>query len=199
MRFKHWLLAVTIIVPVILVAAAGVVSAFTTYNNHVLNWGIGNYGSNPRYYYITSAATAHANDITGAAWDWNHTTERVGVTTPAWWVRTYNHSYSGMDFYYGYYYDGWTGIAAVTQHILNNNVVSPYVTNWNWGKVKLNSPVFNPLSNFNEKGTVAHEMGHVMGLGHTAGGPYRIMCTLADGRLVSGAQPDDCWGINYLY
>jgi hypothetical protein len=199
MTRTHRLLAVLILGVVIMVASAGTASAFTTYNYHVLNYGVGNYGADDRYYYITSSASGHAGDITSAMYDWIHTTSRIGITTPIYWQRTYTQSQSGMDIYHGTYYDPSTGLAAVTEQILNGVVISPYVTNWNWGKIKLNSPLYDPLSDFNEEGTVAHEMGHVMGLGHTAGGTDRIMCTLAAGRTVNACQMDDCWGINYLY
>jgi hypothetical protein len=198
-KAKRRVWAVAIVAVVISVASSGTASAYTTYNSHVLNGGVGNYGANSRYYYITSSASAHAGDITSAMWDWIHTTERLGVTTPISWGRTYTQSQSVMDLYHGTYYDASTGLAAVTEQILSGQVISPWVTNWNWGKIKLNTPVYDPLSDFNEKGTVAHEMGHIMGLGHTTGGTDRIMCPLGSGRTVSACQPDDCYGINYLY
>jgi hypothetical protein len=190
---RHRVLAVAVATIVILLASAGTALAYSTYNNHVLNGGVGG-----RYYYITSSATGHATDITGAVYEWIHTTERLGITTPIYWTRTYTQSSSVMDFYHGTYYDASTGIAAVTEQILNGVVISPYANNWNWGKIKLNTPVYDPLSDYNEKGTVAHEMGHLMGLAHTSV-TNRIMCQLSDGRTVNAAQADDCYGINYLY
>jgi hypothetical protein len=178
---------------VVLLASAGTALAFTTYNDHVLNGGVGG-----RYYYITSSASGHTSDITGAMWDWIHTTERLGIYTPIYWTRTYTQSASVMDLYYGTYFDPSTGIAAVTEQILNGAVISPYLANWNWGKIKLNTPLFDPLSDYNEKGTVAHEMGHLMGLGHTSM-TDQIMCTLGAGRTVNACQGNDCAGINYLY
>jgi hypothetical protein len=156
------------------------------------------YGANDRYYYITSSASGHEGDITSAMWDWIHTTSRLGITTPICWLRTYTQIYSVMDIYNSYYYDPATGIAATTELILNGAVINPYITNWNWGKIKLNTPLFDPLSDFNEKGTIAHEMGHIMGLGHTVY-TNQIMCTLGAGRTVNACQDNDCAGINYLY
>lgn len=198
MRRRHKILIVALVAVFLLLASAGTVLAFTTYNNHVLNGGVGNYGANPRYFYIVGDAIIHKNDIYGAVWDWNHTYDRVGINTPVYWDRTYTQSASVMDIYYGHYYDDWTGIYGVTEHILNNNVISPYLADWNWGKIKLNSPLYDTLGYGNQRGTVAHEMGHLMGLGHSAN-IYRIMCQLGDGRVVTGAWADDCWGINYLY
>jgi hypothetical protein len=187
------MLVVVIVTLAVLLTSAGTALAFTTYNNHVLNGGVSG-----RYYYITSSASAHTSDITGAMWDWIHTSDRLGIWTPTYWTRTYTQSASVMDIYYGNYYDPATGIVAMTEHILNGAVISPYVTNWNWGKIKLNAPLYLPLSDFHEKGTVAHEMGHLMGLGHTTV-TNRIMCTLGDGRTVNACQADDANGINYLY
>jgi hypothetical protein len=193
MTRRHRLLAVAIIAVVTLLASAGTALAYSTYNSHVLNGGVGG-----RYYYITSSATGHASDITGAMYDWIHTTERLGIYTPIYWTRTYTQSSSVMDIYHGTYYDPSTGLVAVTEQILNGAVISPYVTNWNWGKIKLNTPLYDPLSDYNQKGTVAHEMGHLMGLAHTSL-TTAIMCTLGDGRTVNACQADDCAGINYLY
>jgi hypothetical protein len=196
-RNYRWLLLV-IATAVLLFACSSTAWAYNTFNDHVLNGGVGNYGANDRYYYITNSASEHANDIINAVYDWVHTTSRLGITTPISWLRTYTQSQSVMDIYHNEYYDPGTGIIAATEQILNGYVISPYSTNWNWGKIKLNTPVFDPLTDLNEKGSVAHEMGHIMGLAHTTV-TNRIMCTLGDGRTVSACQADDANGINYLY
>jgi hypothetical protein len=159
---------------------------------------VGDYGSNPRLYYITSSAGGHSGDITDAVYTWIHTTSRLGITTPIYWSRTYTQSASVMDFYHLEYYDEGSGIIAVTEQILNNQVIYPYSSNWNWAKIKLNTPCFDPLSDYNEEGSCAHEMGHAMGLAHTTV-TNRIMCQLGDGRTVNACQADDANGINYLY
>jgi hypothetical protein len=198
LKRKKRLLAL-ILAPVVLVLGiSGSAVAYTTYNGHVLNGGVGDYGADDRYYYITSSAAGQTSDITSAMSDWIHTTSRLGITTPIDWLRTYTQSASVMDLYHDYYYDPATGISAVTECMLNNQVTNQYLNNWNWGKIKLNTPVFDPLSEFDEKGTVAHEMGHLFGLGHTSV-TNRIMCPLADGRTVNACQADDANGINYLY
>jgi hypothetical protein len=195
-RFRSLFMVIAIIAVVL--ASSGTAWAYTTFNGHVLNGGVGDYGANGRYYYITSSASGHTTDITSAVYEWIYTTSRLGITTPIYWLRTYTQSQSVMDIYHNYYYDPGTGIIATAEQILNNVVINPYVTNWNWGKIKLNTPVFDLLSDFNEKGSVAHEMGHVMGLGHTVY-TNQIMCTLGGGRTVSACQDNDCAGINYLY
>jgi hypothetical protein len=191
-------LIVAIVTIAVVLAWGGTAWAYTTYNDHVLNGGVGNYGANDRYYYITSSASVHTTDITSAMYEWIHTTSRLGITTPICWLRTYTQSQSVMDIYLGYYYDPALEIMAVTDFILNNVTCNPCVTNWNWGKIKLNTPLFNPLSDYNEKGTIAHEMGHLMGLAHTAL-TDQIMCTLGAGRTVNACQDNDCAGINHLY
>ena len=197
MRHKRKVLLAAV-VALVVVACSGTAQAYTTYNGHVLNGGVGNYGSNPRYYYITYSAGAQEDDITSAVYTWIHTTSRLGITTPIYWARTYTQSQSVMDFYHNVYYDVGTGIVATTEQILNNVVIDPGTANWNWGKIKLNTPVFDLLSDFNEEGSCAHEMGHLMGLGHTSV-TNRIMCLLGSGRTVNACQADDANGIIYLY
>lgn len=198
MRYRSRMLFVVLTALVLVLLSSGTAGAYTTYNGHVLNGGVGDYGSNPRYYYITFSAGLQEGDITSAIYTWIHTTSRLGITTPIYWARTYTQSQSVMDFYHNIYYDQSTGIIAITEQILNNVVINPYNTNWNWGKVKLNTPVFDPLSAFNEEGSCAHEIGHLMGLGHTSV-TNRVMCQLESGRTVNACQADDANGINYLY
>jgi len=183
---------------VVTLAFSGTAAAYTTYNSHKLNGGVGNYGSNPRYYYVTYSASGHENDIDNAIYTWIYTTSRLGITTPIYWLQTSTMSASVMDFYCQYYYDPDTGIIATTEHILNNQVISPLTANWNWGKIKLNTPVFGPLTTFHEEGSCAHEIGHLMGLGHTSV-TNRVMATYESGRTVNACQADDANGINYLY
>jgi hypothetical protein len=197
-RHKRKVLLAAVVAMLVALACSGTAQAYTTYNGHVLNGGVGNYGANPRYYYITYSAGLQEDDITSAVYTWIHTTSRLGITTPIYWARTYTQSQSVMDFYHNVYYDASSGIIATTEQILNNVVIDPTTTNWNWGKIKLNTPVFDPLSHFNEEGSVAHEMGHLMGLGHTTV-TNRIMCLLSFGRTVNACQADDANGINYLY
>lgn len=194
---RRWLLLLAVAAALVL-ALSEPLGAYTTYNRHVLNGGVGNYGANNRFYYITSSALGHEGDITSAMWDWIHTTQRLGITTPISWLRTTTQSQSVMDIYHNTYYDAGTGIIAETQWILNGSSVNPYLTNWNWGKIKLNTPVFDPLSDFHERGSIAHEMGHLFGLGHTSV-TNRVMCELGNGRTVNACQADDANGINYLY
>jgi hypothetical protein len=197
-RGKYKGLLLLIVAVLILLAGAGTAWAYTTYNGHVLNGGVGNYGANKRAYYITNSAIGHDDDIVSAMSDWIHTTSRLGITTPISFIRTYTQSQSIMDIYDNYYYDASSGIIAETDQILNGVVINPNLTNWNWGKIRLNIPVFDYLSDYNQEGSVAHEMGHLMGLGHTTV-TSRIMCTLGDGRTVNACQADDANGINYLY
>ena len=198
MRHKRRMFLAAVIALLMVLALTGTAQAYTTYNGHVLNGGVGNYGANPRHYYITFSAGQHEDDITSAIDTWIHTTSRLGITTPIYWARTTTQSQSVMDFYHNIYYDVSTGIVATTEQILNNVVINPSSTNWNWGKIKLNTPVYDPLSNFNEEGSCAHEIGHLMGLGHTST-TNRVMCPLDSGRTVNACQADDANGINYLY
>lgn len=81
-----------------------------------------------------------------------------------------------------------------TEFFMYNNSVSPYSQNWGWNKVTL-SKYYSPSY---LKGTIAHEIGHTMGLDHT-GYQYAVMCTSRDGRHVTSPQYDDLSGVNAKY
>jgi Matrixin len=174
-------------------------SAYNTFNNHVLNGGVGNYGNNKRYYYITSSASSYESLIDQAMNEWIYTTERVGITTPISYRKTTTMSQSVMDIYAGSYYPSYMGVLGETEFWKYDTKLDPYQENWGWNKIKLNNPNFNNLNSTDRKGTIAHEMGHAFGLAHNNSNPYAIMCQLGYGRKVSNSQADDLHGINYLY
>ncbi len=189
----------TLLITTMLLSQSTVALAFTTFNNHVLNGGVGNYGYNNRYYYITSSAGGYSSLITSAMNDWIYTTSRLGITTPVSFLRTYTQSSSVMDIYAGYYKDPSYGIVGYTTFWIYGTQIDPMASNWGWGKIRLNQPNYDWLSAYDKQGTAAHEMGHVMGLNENNSNPGSVMCQLAYGRYVNSAQADDCNGINYLY
>jgi len=162
-----------------------------------LNGGVGNYGYNTRYFWIDSSASGYGALIQQAMDEWIYTTSYWGITTPISWRRTTVKSSSVMDIYANL--DLGHSVIAATRHKIYARDVNPYLENWGWAQIFLNPSVFPKHTQFNQKGTVAHEMGHVFGLDETNSNQYSIMCQLASGRKVNRAQPPDLRTINLRY
>lgn len=162
--------------------------------------GVGNWGNNKRYYYISSSASGQTSYIESAMYHWIYTSEDPGVSTPISFRRTYDQNSSVMDIYLGNFYDESTGYIAETEFYIYSNRVNQYYENWGWTNIKINNPVYGYyLTNFQKEGTISHEMGHVMGLDHNNSDQFSIMCQLQYNRLVKAPFPDDLNGINALY
>jgi hypothetical protein len=166
---------------------------------HKLTYGVGNYGKSTQHYYVTSTASKYAAWIDQSMYDWVHTTARLRITTPISYTQTTDSSASRMDVWAGTYYGADTGIAGETFFIKAGKVINPAVSDWTYGKIQLNTPVFSNLGTSDKKGTTAHEMGHVMGLNENNRDPKSVMCQLGSGRVVYNAQADDANGINKIY
>ena len=185
--------AVTLAVVAAFVLHASPASAYATYHDHKLRAGVGNYGYNNQYYYVDSSASAQLNTTIEAMNDWIYTTQRLGITTPISFVRTTNRAASVMDTYRLSYVMPccW----AITSHYNGQVSQDPDLDNWYWGKIDLSNDYANCP---NQKGVIAHEMGHVMGLAHVEGAKS-LMYRLIARTSVRAAVADDLNGINHLY
>jgi len=191
--------ALPLIVGILICTSSSTAFAYVTLNNHTLNGGVGNYGYNNRYYYITSSASKFTGDIQTAMNKWICTTSRLGITTPISYVQTGTQSASVMDIYTQYLpnepYDdvnGWAESWIYSSHI------DPWGQNWGWNKIYLNSYQVSYNSE-RTRGVISHEMGHCFGLGDNNSNPYSVMCDEAHNRQVTACVADDANGINYLY
>lgn len=191
------------------------VLAYNTFN-YTLDGGVGNYGNNKRYYYVTQGAH-NIDSMTGTAVNnWAYTTSSAGVTTPISIVKTTTQSASVFDVYYDTsQFPNDENTIGVTQLFLySTNVQSPQYNgvptqNWGYSKIYINPNAFAAIEGGRkvtngqtayqvELGTITHEFGHAMGLAHYSN-PYVIMCQMRAGRKVYQPSADDCNGINSLY
>ncbi|MDQ0416617.1 hypothetical protein J2Z48_000784 [Croceifilum oryzae] len=187
---------------VLFLAAPMTTQAYETWDKYHLEKGVGSYGKNKRYYFVHSSAKTYNSFIQGAWSDWINTTKRLGISTPISFRETTNRSNSVVDIttFSGKKADGY----AVVQHYDFGDTgegpeyVDPWEENWDYAEIKINVPEYNKLSSYNKKGTIAHEIGHTMGLAHTMTATS-VMTQIGQGRKVDSAQVDDLAGINYLY
>lgn len=181
--------------------------AYKDYADHKLKYGVGAYGSNNQHYYVTSSAMPYESSIDSAICDWIYTTSRIGVTTPISYTQTSVQANSRMDIYAGAYWPSSSGIKGAAYWMSGSSPVpggdgvtstTGPLTDWVWGKIKLNNPNFSNLGTWDRKGVVAHEMGHVFGLAHVTATNV-IMWNYSASRSVNTARKDDLNGINHLY
>lgn len=196
---KRKKLIINFIMTIVLISIPSMkVFAFETFNSHKQIGGVGDYGNNTKYYYVTSSASNYSTAVDNAMYDWVHTTSRLGITTPISYRRTYTQSSSVMDVYAGYYNAvPYNSFYAWAEQIVSGNVVGPKTSNWNWTKIKINNNNSSGLTSSEKKGAVAHEMGHCFGLAHNLLAST-LMYKYYDFSILS-SQPDECNGINYLY
>ncbi len=163
-----------------------------------LNGGVGNYGYNPRHYFITSSASSYKANVDSAMESWIRTTSRLGVTTPIYYEKVTVQKNSTMDIYA--VSEPYLYANAYTEFMKSGNNVDPSKVNWGWNKISINKPYFTNLSSKSERdGVMAHEMGHCFGLDENNSNKYSIMCQSAYGRSVTKSQKCDLKGINALY
>lgn len=172
--------------------------AFLWRKQAYLNGGVGNWGSNPRYYYIDSTAQNNRTSIVNAMDEWVNTSSILSTSIP--WLETTNKANSTLDIYRKNYFSTKSGTLAETIfYTFSNSKVQPDKKNWDWCKIHFDTENYGSLSAKNRRGTAAHEIGHVMGLAHEKDKTNRIMCQLGSGRTVSRASKNELKGINTLY
>ncbi|WP_077893163.1 matrixin family metalloprotease [Clostridium felsineum] len=77
--------------------------------------------------------------------------------------------------------------------------VNPNNSNWSLNVIDINKRTIGDLNVFNAQGTIAHEIGHTLGLNENNTNPNSIMCQEKYRRNVNVPSSDDIAGIRYLY
>lgn len=175
-----------------LVVGATPAHAYDTFHDHRLWAGVGDYGYNNQYYYVDGSAGAHLSTIVTAMDDWIYTTDRTSITTPISFLRTTYRPASVVDIFKISYVSPFWGL---TLFYNGGTEIDPDAGNWSWALIQLDG-AFAVCPN--QRGVVAHEMGHAMGLAHVDTMSSVMYWDVAY-TTVTAAVADDLYGINYLY
>lgn len=176
-------------------------SAYNTFHDHKLVYGVGDWNAGtPRYYWYDTAdpsVNAQAGNINQTVSNWVHTGSILA--TKIYLVHDTYKPDSQCDFYGtnepNNYANGYTNFYMGSSTV----TVDPDAQNWSWNRIYINWPFYNQkTTDALKQGVLGHELGHAMGLAHSTD-PNVIMCTDAGGRRVTTPQLDDLQGINHLY
>lgn len=172
---------------------------FSTFNDHVLNGGVGSYGNARRYFWIHPDINhLYGSQIRSAVNNWVYTTDNYPYyTTSISFRETSTKSSATVEFHNIYDKDIYA--YAYTNLRLYREYISPAEQNWGWAEVYSNQwrmELFN-MSNNDVIGTFGHEIGHTMGLAHCHD-TRRIMSLYDDGRNTYRPHVYDCQTVNHL-
>lgn len=172
---------------------------FSTYNDHILNGGVGQYGNARRYFWINPEISAEYKGYIRSAFDsWIYTTNNPPYyTTSISWRETSTKSDGTIEFHWFAFNNGRT-FGATTFKLYDNNV-NAYGQNWGWAYIQLDPNFMDArLSAWRKQGVAAHEIGHAFGCAH-CDNQNRLMWPHGNDRNVNTPVIYELQTINHLY
>lgn len=154
-------------------------------------------GVGKMYYYVDSSANGYVTLINNAVNNW--------IDTGYGWNPIYMYPVASnyatdVDFYAKYGDEISANVLARTSFYNTNEIgVNPYISNWFFAKVEINSPTINKYNSTIQQGTITHEIGHAFGLDHQNENPNSIMCQMSVPRVVQRVGQVSHNAINTLY
>lgn len=127
--------------------------------------------------------------------------QNPGWSNPLSFVAASSNSGTMMDIYTktSSFWSSQTGILAETRfYNINSQQMSP-TTNYRFTQIYLNDSTMHNIGAERMKGTIAHEIGHTLGLNENNGNVNSIMCQTGSGRAVQTVQQIDNSVIVNLY
>ncbi len=177
---------------------------YHTFSDYHMGYGVGQYGKNTRYYYAKGFDSAHMKYIANAVSEWVYTSSGYPyVKTSISIKKTTTKSKAMFEIVntntLPYNVLGQTKFFLYQNEISLVNGTLP--KNYGWSRCLISVEAFERFNKNadNRKATIAHELGHAMGLSHQNNRKASIMCQTAYGRTATRADATDCKTINHIY
>ncbi|KAF0092277.1 MAG: Matrixin [Fusobacteria bacterium] len=177
---------------------------YHTFGDHVMTGGVGNYGVNRRYFWMTGFDSNFNGYVRNAVSEWVNTSPGYPNITTSISIRETTNRSSAM-------FEFWnsvlpTGVLGQTKFYVYNTEITltpagELPQNYGWTKMLISSQnlYYYGISASQCKATISHELGHGMGLSHQNNNIYSIMCQASYNRIASRGSAIDCITINHLY
>ncbi len=198
-------LCISISIPVSAANADGHICShgYHTFSDYKMSYGVGNYGNTRRYYWSTGFSDTYASYISSAVSEWVNTSPGGPNVTTSISIRKTDTRSSAM-FEFRNVYLG-AGVYGRTHFYLYSNEIpltsGTLTQNYGWTvmEISVSSLSADRVTPSQCKATIAHELGHAMGLSHQNNRPASIMCQAGSFRTATRADAVDCRTINHIY